>query len=46
MRRIFYWVAPFSLLAGCSSLEIIEPIPSVSETPSKIPESVKRNKKL
>ncbi|AFY57047.1 uncharacterized protein with SCP/PR1 domains [Rivularia sp. PCC 7116] len=40
MRRILYWVAPFSLLAGCSSVEIIEPIPTVPETPLKTPESL------
>ncbi|MGB3754803.1 MAG: CAP domain-containing protein [Rivularia sp. (in: cyanobacteria)] len=46
MRRIFYWVAPFSLLAGCSAVEITEPIAPVSETPSKIPQSVRRDSNL
>ena len=40
MRRILYWVfAPFSLLAGCSFVEIIEPISPVSETPPETTES-------
>ncbi len=46
MRRILYWVAPFSLLAGCSTVEIIKPIPptpQLSETPLKTSESVTRN---
>lgn len=49
MRRILYWVAPFSLLAGCSAVEIIKPIPptpptpQLSETPLKTPESVRQN---
>ncbi len=49
IRRILYWVAPFSLLAGCSAVEIIKPIPptpptpQLSETPLKTPESVTQN---
>ncbi len=46
MRRMLYWVAPFSVLAGCSSVEIIEPIPPVSQTPLKTLESMKGDKNL
>ena len=47
MRRILYWVfAPFSLLAGCSYVEIIEPISPVSETPLKTTESLTRDNDL
>ncbi|MEO1373427.1 MAG: CAP domain-containing protein [Cyanobacteria bacterium J06635_10] len=47
MRRILYWVfAPFSLLAGCSYVEIIEPISPVPETPLKTIESLTRDNHL
>ncbi len=46
MRRIVYWVAPFSLLAGCSSVEIIEPISPVPETSLKTTKSLTRSDNL
>lgn len=46
MRRIFLGVAPFSLLAGCSSVEIIEPISPVPETPLQTTESLTRSNNL
>ncbi|MEA5595586.1 CAP domain-containing protein [Rivularia sp. UHCC 0363] len=42
MRRMLYWVA-LSLLAGCSSVEITQPISPVPETPLQTTESVTRS---
>ena len=47
MRRMLYWVAPFSLLAGCSAIEILEPpISPLPETPLKSPDSMMRSDHL